>query len=243
MNVNIWPNGDSAVTVELGTEISIAVNQRVRRLMSRLKARNSNGILEMVPAYASLTVHYRPDKLSFRKLESLIQECAEDEEGEEKAAALLTEIPVLYGGQWGPDLEACARIEGISPQEMIRIHSGSDYYIYMLGFAPGHPYCARMENPFSFKRRETPRIKVSARSVVVSAELSNILPFDQPCGWNIIGRTPVEICDYAREDPFLLEAGQWVRFCPVTEEEYRKIRNQVKAGVYSCRKRKREVEG
>jgi allophanate hydrolase subunit 1 len=105
----------------------------------------------------------------------------------------------------------------------------------MLGFAPGHPYAARFEEPFSFKRRETARVMIPARSVVVQQNLSDLIPFDQPCGWNIIGQTPCEICDYSRKDPFLVHAGEWTRYIPVTPEEFRKIRKQVEAGKWKPR--------
>ena len=119
-----------------------------------------------------------------------------------------------------------------TPEEIIRIHSQSDYYVYMLGFAPGHPYGARMENPFSFKRRQTPRVKIPAGSIVVQLGLSDIIPFDQPCGWNIIGTTPVPAYDPRKENPFLLQAGQWMRHIPISKEEFAEIRSQVEAGTY-----------
>lgn len=235
-------NGDSAVSVEIGKEISIETSKKVRSLMEELESRKIDGIVEMVPAYASLMIHYRPELLNFRQIKELVCQCFGSGEIKEPKISMITEIPVYYGGETGMDLEECARAEGISPQELISIHSGYDYYVYMLGFAPGHPYCARMEHPFSFKRREKPRIKAAAGSVVASAELSNILPFDQPCGWNVIGITPVRLCDYSKPNPFLLEAGQWIRFIPVTETEYKDIRKKAESGNYKCRVVKRAVE-
>ena len=105
----------------------------------------------------------------------------------------------------------------------------------MLGFAPGHPYSARFEEPFSFKRRETARTKIPARSVVVQTNLSDLIPFEQPCGWNIIGSTPLEICDYKRNDPFLVKAGEWVRYIPVDKNKYDEIRREVISGKYQVK--------
>ena len=133
------------------------------------------------------------------------------------------------------------KLAGFTLEEIVRIHSQSDYYVYMLGFAPGHPYGARMENPFSFKRRPTPRVKIPAGSIVVQLGLSDIIPFDQPCGWNIIGTTPVPAYDPRKENPFLLQAGQWMRHVPISREEFAAIRRQVEAGTYvpkTCRKEK-----
>ena len=143
-----------------------------------------------------------------------------------------TWIPVLYEGEYALDLEEIARIEGKTEEEIIRIHSQSDYYVYMLGFAPGHPYTARFENPFSFKRRETPRVRIPGGSIVVQLGLSDIIPFDQPCGWNIIGTTPILACDYRKKNPFLLKAGQWIRHVPVDKAEFMDIKRQVELGCY-----------
>lgn len=120
---------------------------------------------------------------------------------------VVKEIPVYYGGETGPDLEYCAELENTTTEEIIRKHSQHEYYVYMLGFAPGHPYMARFDEPFSFKRRTSPRVKIPARSIVVQLALSDFIPFEQPCGWNIIGSTPLDICNFAKEDPFLVRAG------------------------------------
>ena len=147
----------------------------------------------------------------------------------------MKEIPILYGGETGPDLEYCARLEQTSTEEIIRKHSEHEYYVYMLGFATGHPYMARFEEPYSFKRRESPSVKIPARSVVVQLNLSDLIPFEQPCGWNIIGSTPLDICNFKKEDPFLLSAGDWVRHVPVTKEEYDRIRRDVENGTYQVK--------
>ena len=105
----------------------------------------------------------------------------------------------------------------------------------MLGFAPGHPYMARFYEPFGFKRRESPRVKIPARSIVVQQNLSDFIPFEQPCGWNIIGSTPLDICNFDNEDPFLVHAGDWVKHVPVTKSEYDKIRRDVEKGTYKVK--------
>ena len=120
-------------------------------------------------------------------------------------------------------------------EEIIRKHSQHEYYVYMLGFAPGHPYMARFDEPFSFKRRTSPRVKIPARSIVVQLALSDFIPFEQPCGWNIIGSTPLDICNFAKEDPFLVRAGDWVKHVPVTKAEYDQIRRDVENGTYKVK--------
>lgn len=107
------------------------------------------------------------------------------------------------------------------------------------GFAPGHPYAARRENPFSVRRRETPRLKVPGGSVGVQRDMSDIIPFEMPTGWNVIGTTPVPVCDYRRENPFLLKAGDWIRHVPIDLSRFREIRRQAELGEYRCRRYER----
>lgn len=224
--------GDCAISVQMGTEISLEVNQKVLALQNELMEHPMEGITEMVPTYASLMIHYDPRKIRAKRLMEEIRSRFGNMKSAVKQEKVIREIPILYGGELGPDLELCAELEQTSTQEIIRKHSEHDYYVYMLGFAPGHPYSARFEEPFSFKRRETARINIPARSVVVQQNLSDLIPFDQPCGWNIIGSTPLTICDYNKEDPFLVHAGEWIRYKPITQAEYDRIRKEDEAGKY-----------
>lgn len=227
--------GDEAFLVEFENEISLEVNRKVTALKSALDGRKLRGVGETVPSYRSLLVHYDPAEAGLDSVLAAVGECAGGAGCASEAEAVVTEIPVLYEGEYAPDLEEIARLEGKSAEEVIRIHSGSDYYVYMLGFAPGHPYTARFENPFSFRRRDTPRVKIPGGSVVVQLALSDIIPFEQPCGWNIIGTTPVLACDYRRANPFLLKAGQWIRHVPISRDEFADIKRRVELGCYQCR--------
>lgn len=235
MSIKFSAAGDRAITVQFGDVISLEVNKQVMMLHNELSRFPQPGIVETVPSYSSLMVHYRPEVIGFSGLKEVLQERLGQMQEASRAPAVITEIPVLYGGQYGMDIEDCARMENITVEELIRIHSGHDYYVYMLGFAPGHPYTARFAEPFGFKRRATPRVKAAGGSIVAAENLSNILPFDQPCGWNIIGHTPVRLCNYENESPFLLKSGQWVRFIPVTGQEYETIRKQAEQGEYQVK--------
>lgn len=230
--------GDCAVTVEFENEISIKTNKKVIELKYQIENKRMEGIKELVPSYRSLLIHYNPLQISYGKLESVVGECIRQQGELVLPKAVVTEIPVLYEGE---DIEEIARLEQKSVDEIIRIHSESDYFVYMLGFAPGHPYTARFERPFSFKRRDSPRVRIDGGSVVVQLGLSDIIPFDQPCGWNIIGITPVKVCDYRKEKPFLLCAGQWIRHVPVNWSQYNRIKMQVEDGTYICKTYEKEV--
>lgn len=233
--------GDQAFLVEFGNEISLEVNQKVVALKRALEERRPDGVGELVPTYRSLLVHYDPMRADLDALLEAVKDCAAGNASASQEEAVVTEIPVLYEGEYAMDLEEIAKIEGKSVEEIIKIHSQSYYYVYMLGFAPGHPYTARFENPFSFRRRSEPRVKIPGGSIVVQLGLSDIIPFDQPCGWNIIGTTPVLACDYRKQNPFLLKAGQWIRHVPISKEEFTEIKRQAELGTYQCKTYKKEL--
>lgn len=226
--------GDQALLVEFEPEISIQVNMKVRALQYAMETLHLPGVVELVPTYRSLLIHYNSTSLSYRILTQVVEEQMERLGEVKLPKGIVTEIPVLYEGEYAPDLEEIARIENKTVEEIIRIHSQSNYFVYMLGFAPGHPYTARFKNPFSFKRRSTPRVSIPGGSIVVQLALSDIIPFEQPCGWNIIGTTPVLACDYRKKQPFLLHAGQWIHHVPIDLSTFLEIRRQVESGTYVC---------
>lgn len=232
--------GDRAILVEFDNEISIEVNQKVRALKFTLEEDPFDGMRELIPSYRALLVQYDPLTVNSAKVKDLVLERLNSLSEVSLPKAIVTEIPVLYEGEYAPDMEEICRLENKTPEEIIKIHSQSDYFVYMLGFAPGHPYTARFENPFSFKRRETPRVRIPGGSIVVQLALSDIIPFDQPCGWNIIGSTPILACDYRKENPFLLKAGQWIHHVPISLEEYNDIKRQVELGTYVCKTYEKE---
>ena len=251
--VRICAAGDKAVSVVFGSVINKEINGRVRALKNALLSLKADGITEMVTTYAALAVHFEPTLIRRKDLIAKIEavlpgilaaeteagrakgiKAAEAEVGQAKEnpahgcgeAGQVKEIPVLYGGEAGPDLPDCAKAEGKTEEEIIRIHTSHEHYIYMLGFSPGHPYSARDEEPFSFGRRETPRVRIPERSIVVQRNLTNITPFSQPCGWQVIGSTPLDITDYGRSEPFLFEAGDRIKFKAIDRAEYDRIREK-----------------
>ncbi len=232
--------GDQALLVEFEPEISLRVNMKVRALQYAMEKLQLPGVVELVPTYRSLLIHYDLDRLSYHGLTQAVEEQLEHLGEIQLPKSVVTEIPVLYEGEYAPDLEEIARLENKTVEEIIRIHSQSDYFVYMLGFAPGHPYTARFDNPFSFKRRATPRVSIPGGSIVVQLGLSDIIPFEQPCGWNIIGTTPILACDYKKEQPFLLHAGQWIRHIPIDRPTFLDIQRQVELGTYVCKTYEKE---
>ena len=158
MAVRFLVAGDRAVSVEFGKEISLELNAKVRMLQKDLKEKPLSGITETVPTYSSLIVHYRPEIIRYSTLVEKLKERIENMRSVTAGTEYIKEVPVLYGGETGPDLEYCAELEQTTVKEVIWMHSEHEYYVYMLGFAPGHPYMARFQEPFHFKRRESPRV-------------------------------------------------------------------------------------
>lgn len=232
--------GDSAVTVEFGNEISEAVNARVRAFGLALEERGLPGIVEMVPTYRSLMVHYDPGVISCRALEEQLEALLGQMDRIALPPASVLEIPVLYGGEEGPDLEFVANHAGKTAEEVIQIHSAPEYLIYMLGFTPGFTYLGGMDPAINTPRLDTPRVKIPAGSVGIAGAQTGVYPIDSPGGWQLIGRTPVKMYAPEREHPILPEAGQYIRFRPVDRAEYDEIAAREAAGTYVPRRYPKE---
>lgn len=214
--------GEQGLVVEFGNAIDTAVNARVHRLARALAARGLEGVLETVPTYRSLLVLFDPLVLTRERLASEVERLlAAPEAGEASGAGRNTvELPVLYGGEFGPDLDFVARHNGLSAEEVVAIHSSSAYLVYMLGFTPGFPYLGGMSSRLATPRLSSPRGKVPSGSVGIAGSQAGVYPLESPGGWRLIGRTPLRLFDMDAERPFLLAPGDVVRFRPVDEEEY-----------------------
>jgi len=232
-DMTIKPTGDCAVCVTFPGQICVETNLQVRALQLALEQAQLRGVNEMVPAYCSLMIHYDPLKLSYQELETAVRSLAVQTGKVPLPPGTVTQIPVLYGGEFGPDLEEVARLEGITAEEVIRRHSAQPGFIYMIAFAPGLPYIGSLEDTFSVPRRTSPREKLPAGSVTIWQSQTTVFPVDQPGGWNVIGRTPLRLFDKENlQSPCLLQAGNWVEFVPVDRETYDRIADRVQAGTY-----------
>lgn len=216
----ILPAGDQALVVEFGNEISEELNRNVQILNKKVKSLGISGILETVPTFRSLMVVYDPEKASFEKLKKILSDIRLDPETEGTAGGRVVEIPVCYGGEFGEDLPDVAAHAGLTEEEVIALHSSKEYNIYMLGFLPGFPYLGGLDRRLHTPRLENPRTRIPAGSVGIGGEQTGIYPLDSPGGWRLIGRTPLKLYDPEREEPFLFDAGDYIRFVPITREEY-----------------------
>ena len=229
------PLGDCAIVVKLGERVDEETHTKVSVFSDYLDSHPFDGLVEYIPAFTSVTVVYDPvciflkdsqgmaqgeirypyDGVKRRLIEMLehIQEGAVSE-------PRIVEIPVCYGDEFGVDLEHVAEINGISTDEVIEIHAGGSYLVYMLGFAPGFPYLGGMDPRIAAPRKQTPRLAIPPGTVGIAGEQTGVYPIETPGGWQLIGRTPLALFLPDRQPPTLLEAGDRIRFYPITRKEY-----------------------
>jgi inhibitor of KinA len=226
--VRISPLGDTALLVHLGSTIDEATHRRVRAVHARLASRRIPGLIELVPAYASVAVHYDPERVAaaapssespYHHLVALLSAALEDLREDEMTTPRTVEIPVCYGGVHGPDLEEVAHQHRLSPLDVVELHARGTYVVYMLGFAPGFAYLGGLPPELATPRRADPRTAVPAGSVGIGGSQTGVYPLTLPGGWQLIGRTPLRLFDPARTPPSLLDVGDRVRFRALAPDE------------------------
>ena len=210
MKVRFLSAGDRALVVEFGERIDRALSDDVLQLDARLRSRPLPGVVETVPTFRSLMVHYDPLVTTRDALERAIANLL-DREVRPRSAGTLWRVPVCYDGEFAPDLAEVARLTGLSPGEVVALHSGTLYHVYMLGFLPGFPYMGDLPARLALPRRADPRIRVPAGSIAIATNLTAIYPFESPGGWHLIGATPIRLFDPARAQPALLAPGDAVQ--------------------------------
>ena len=228
------PTGDTSVCVEFGNEISEKINSEIRAFNILLNEEKIKGIIETVPTYRSIMVHYDPGVIPYRTLIGRLKALTGKMDKVEIPPSDVLAIPVLYGGEMGPDLAFVAQNAGISEDEVVKIHTSTEYLIYMLGFTPGFTYLGGMSDKIATPRLKQPRVKIPAGSVGIAGKQTGVYPIDSPGGWQLIGRTPVKMYDPDREVPILPQAGQYIKFKAVSQAEYDKIAEEVAKGTYKC---------
>src|SRR5688572_22154512 len=214
------PAGDSALLVQLPERIDPEVNAWCIALGHAIDRRIGNPILDVVVGYCSVTVYFDPISTDPQWLEGEVRSIAVEVEELTSGTGAYVEIPVCYGGEFGPDLADVARFGTCSADDVITIHSSGAYRVYMVGFVPGFAYLAEVDRRIAAPRRISPRTAVPAGSVAIAGGQTGIYPSSTPGGWNIIGRTPLKPYDPSRPEPFLLKAGDRVRFRPIQPDEF-----------------------
>ena len=242
-DVRFLLTGDTSMTVEFGNEINETINSRIRAFGIALADSGIPGIIETVPTYRSITVHYDPETIRYEELVKQLKNLLGKLDKITIPPSDVLEIPVLYGGEMGPDLDFVAEHAGMTPDEVIKIHTSTEYLIYMLGFTPGFTYLGGMDERIATPRLKTPRVKIPAGSVGIAGSQTGVYPIDSPGGWQLIGQTPVHMYDADRKEPILPKAGQYIKFYAIDKAEYDRIAAAERAGTYVCKKHPRKEAG
>lgn len=223
----IKPVGDQAIQVIFEQKIDEKINEKVMALRDRLSSDAGafshvpkGAVLETIPAYASLLIYYNPMMTDYGSVKEWLELLLTESGKGKQSTGRLIEIPVCYGGRYGEDLKFVASHAGMTEEEVIRIHSGRDYRIYMLGFLPGFPYLGGMDERIFTPRLQSPRTRIPAGSVGIGGEQTGIYPVESPGGWQLIGRTPVKLFNPQNNGELPYEAGDRIRFIPIGEKEF-----------------------
>ena len=229
-NPRFIPVNESSILISFGETINEKVHARVMQAKAAIEVKPFTGFIESVPAYTTLAVYYNPvevDKTNesisetvTHTLQSLLEIAAAEQP--ENTASII-ELPVCYDTELAPDLITTAESLNLSINELINIHTDKTYKVYMLGFTPGFSYMGIVDDRIFTQRKTQPRLKVEPGSVAIAGNQTGIYPFATPGGWNIIGRTSLQIFDRNRTNPFLLKAGDQVKFIQISKEEYESL--------------------
>ena len=225
MKPTISPVGDRAISIDFGQVIDPTINRHIRQTIERIKEFQLDGIIELVPTYCALLVEYDAMLYSYSEICKIIEPTLEEGmTNTTNELVTVVEVPTVYGGEFGPDLSFVASHNHLSEDEVISIHSGTDYLVYMLGFIPGFTYLGGMDPRIATPRLSSPRTLIPAGSVGIAGEQTGTYPSDSPGGWQIIGRTPVTMYDMSKAQAALLKAGDYVRYVPIDESEFHRIK-------------------
>ncbi len=236
MKITFYPLGEAAVKCCFDEDISTALTNKIQSFCQKLHHHHA-GITEWVPAYDSVAVYYDPWKLSYEEMTNILQVIANEIDANHQKTNTVITIPTVYGSDYGPDLENLAAANNLSTTEVIDLHTKRHYLINMIGFLPGFPYLSGIDERLAMPRLENPRKSVPAGSVGIAESQTGIYPLASPGGWNIIGRTPLKLFDAEKEDPFLFEQGDYLQFTSITEDEFKRIQQEIEDGTYELERR------
>lgn len=226
----ILTSGDTALVVEFGREVDRRVSALVLALTRRLADARLTGVVELVPTFRSLMVHYDPLVIAPADLSARLAALAAGLDAVEEPGRLWR-LPACYDPAVAPDIADVAAATGLTPAEIAALHSAETYHVYMLGYLPGFPYMGDTPPALRLPRRTDPRVKVPAGSIAIATAMTAVYGIESPGGWNLIGRTPALMWDLRRDPPALLAAGDKVRFEPIGLSDYEALAASAAAGT------------
>ena len=218
LGMRVVEASDRSLLVVLGEEISAEAHRKVLRLAPLLKS--AHGVVNVHPAYASILIDFDPLAIGHRDLERMAAELNAQAVAAPLPEPRPVEIPVCYGGEYGPDLEEVAALHGRTAEDVAAIHASAEYLVYFLGFSPGFPYLGGMPESIAAPRLATPRRRVPAGSVAIGGRQTGVYPLASPGGWRIIGRTPLRLFRLDQDPPALLQMGDHVKFTPISKGDF-----------------------
>ncbi len=221
--VRFQPASDQSLLVSFGSEITPAANDRVRRLLHLLQSDRAPAVVNLHPAYCSLLVRFDALAIGHDELETILRSYVARMEEVPMPEPREVEIPVFYGGEFGPDLDELGAMHGMSPDEAAALHASATYTAWFLGFVPGFAYLGGLPESLATPRLPTPRRRVPAGSVGIAGNQTGVYPYSTAGGWRLIGRTPVPMFRPAEREMSLLSIGDRVRFRPITVGEFAKL--------------------
>ncbi|MFD1470976.1 5-oxoprolinase subunit PxpB [Companilactobacillus mishanensis] len=231
MDYSYFQISEQALEVVFPEQIDVQENKLIQLVARKLIEEKAVGVIGVIPAYHTLTVNFDYDLTSYHDLIDEIDTLIETSDSEQSTEKTIVELPVCYDREFGPDLDDVANFASISVDELIKLHSSTDYFIYMMGFLPGFAYMGSVPENIAMPRLEVPRKKIAPGSVGIAGAQTGMYPVESPGGWRLIGRTPVKLYDVT--DPVLkYKSGDYIRFKPITKDEYFAIQAQDEAGEY-----------
>lgn len=230
--IKFLPAGDRSVVMEFGNSITPEINAKIRNMVQAIDDSKLLGISEIIPTYRSILITYNPLIINYEDLVSNLKKMSKYLGNISDSKVRIVELPTVYGGEYGPDIEFVAKHNNLTVEEVINIHSSTDYLLYMLGFTPGFGYLGGMSEKIETPRLQVPRTKIPAGSTGIAGKQTGIYPIDSPGGWQLIGRTPVRLYEPLSDPPVLLNAGDYVRFVPIEEDEYLEILDLINKDEY-----------
>lgn len=228
--INILQISEISALIEFGNEINEDINKKIRTFCEYIDQYPFEGFIEYVPYFTSVSVIYNPLKIKsdspFKFIKSTLEEMFLNLDFSSSYKENIVEIPVCYGGEFGPDIEEVAELNKLTVDEVIKIHSEGKYLVYMIGFAPGFPYLGGMSEKIAAPRRETPRLAIPEGSVGIAGMQTGVYPIETPGGWQLIGRTPIKMFELDGKPKSLLKSGDIAKFYPISYDEYLKLKEE-----------------
>ncbi|KGX86867.1 5-oxoprolinase subunit PxpB [Pontibacillus litoralis] len=234
MYFHLSPLGDHAIVIELGDDINETVHRNVQCVSHAIEQQSFEWLIEHIPAFTKVTVLYDPMKTPYVNAHESPYEIVSKQlirllrtvKGSKVTRSRTVEIPVCYGGEYGPDLAYVAKVNHLTEEEVVHIHSQGTYTVYMIGFAPGFPYVGGMSERIATPRKQSPRLEIPAGSVGIAGKQTGVYPIATPGGWQLIGQTPLSLFDPNSTSPTLLQAGDTIVFKPITRQAYESYKEE-----------------